>query len=104
MITITITQSPTHNTAGILVYNSDPDSHFCSGCAEKAQNLFLNFLKIKSPQQANPGKLLRNVVLYQSDTSIQKYINRSKKSLQLDYTTYSGFGVSNSKRLSQIIN
>ena len=31
-------QSPTHNTAGILVSNRDLDSHFCSGCAEQAQN------------------------------------------------------------------
>ena len=50
-------QSPTHNTAGILVLNSDPDSYFFTGCAEQAQNLFWNLIKIKSPQQANPGKL-----------------------------------------------
>ena len=54
---------PTHNDAGILVSNSDYDSNFSSGCAEQAQNLFWNSLKIKSPQQENPEKLSRNAVV-----------------------------------------
>ena len=48
----------------MLVSNSNPDSRFCPGCAEQAQNRFLNLLKIKSPQQANPGKLSWNVAEY----------------------------------------
>ena len=45
--------------------NSDPDSYFFPGCAEQAQNWFLNSLKIKSPQQASLGKLLHNTAVYQ---------------------------------------
>ena len=58
---------PTRNDAGILVLNSDSESHFCPGCAEQAQNWFWNPLKIKSPQQANPGKLSRNAVVRQQE-------------------------------------
>ena len=54
------TQSLTHNTAGILVLNSYPGSHFCPGCSDQAQNWFWNSLKIKSPQKANPVNLSRN--------------------------------------------
>ena len=54
----------TRNNAGILVLNSDPDLHICPGCAEQAQNRFLYYLKIKSPQQANLGKLSCNAVVY----------------------------------------
>ena len=60
VIVLNITQSLTHNSAGILVLNSDPDSHFFSICAEQAQNIFWNLLKIKSPQQEKPGKLSWN--------------------------------------------
>ena len=38
VIVFNITQYPTCNDAGILLLNSDPDSHFCPGCAEQAQN------------------------------------------------------------------
>ena len=51
VIATTRTQSPTRKGAGILVLNSDPDSHFFPGCAEQAQNRFLNSLKIKSLQK-----------------------------------------------------
>ena len=34
-------QSLTRNTAGILALKCDPNSHFCPGCAEQVQNLFL---------------------------------------------------------------
>ena len=44
-------QSLARNAAGILVFNSNPDSYFCPGYAKQAQNLFWNLLKIKSPQQ-----------------------------------------------------
>ena len=60
VIATTRTHFPTHNAAGILVSNRDLDSSFWSGCAEHAPNWFWNLLKIKSPQQANPGKLSRN--------------------------------------------
>ena len=46
-IAVNRTQYPTYNDAGILVLNSNP---------EQAQNWFFNLLKIKSPQQAHPGK------------------------------------------------
>ena len=39
-IVFNITQYPNCNDAVILVLKSDPDSHFCPGCAEQAQNLF----------------------------------------------------------------
>ena len=39
-IGITRTQSPTHNAAGILMSNSDPDLHFCPGSAKRARNRF----------------------------------------------------------------
>ena len=55
--------SPTRNASYILVLNSNPNSHFCPGCAKQAQNWFWNSLKIKSPQQANPEKLFRNSVV-----------------------------------------
>ena len=42
VIATTRTQSQTHNDAGILVPNSDPDSHFCPGCAEQAKNWLWN--------------------------------------------------------------
>ena len=58
-----MTQSPNHKGAGIWVSNRDSESHFCSGCVEQSQNLFWNSLKIKSPQQANSGKLSRNTVV-----------------------------------------
>ena len=35
-------QYTTRNNAGILVLNSDPDSHFFPSYAEQAQNWFLN--------------------------------------------------------------
>ena len=54
-------QSPTRNAASILASNSDPDLYFCPGCADKAQKLFWNSFKIKSPQQAKPEKLLWDV-------------------------------------------
>ena len=44
--------------------NSDPNLHFCPGCVEKAQNWYWNFLKIKSPQQANQGKLSQNEIVF----------------------------------------
>ena len=47
-----------------MVLNSDPDSHYCPGCDEQTQNWFWNLLKIKSPQQANTGKVLRNSVVH----------------------------------------
>ena len=47
----------TCNNAGILVLNRYPNSHLFPGCVEQAQNWFWNSLKIKSPQQANPGEL-----------------------------------------------
>ena len=62
-IIINRTNYLTRNNAGILVLNRYPDSRFCPGCAEQAQNWFRNYLKIKSLQQANPGKLLRNEVV-----------------------------------------
>ena len=55
-----------YNDAGILVFNINLDSYFCSGCAEQAQNWFWNLLKIKSSQQANLEKLSRNAVVYQA--------------------------------------
>ena len=64
VIIFTAMQSPTRNAAGILVLNSDPDSYFFPSCAQQAQKWFLIDLKIKSPQQANPVKLLRNAVVY----------------------------------------
>ena len=33
-------QSPARKVAGVLVLNSDPDSHFCPGCSEQVQNWF----------------------------------------------------------------
>ena len=63
VIVVNITQYPIRNNACILVLNSDPDSHFYPGCAEQAQNWFLNLLKIKYPQQANTGKFSRNAVV-----------------------------------------
>ena len=38
VIVVNITQYPIRNNACILVLNSDPDSNFCPGCAEQAQN------------------------------------------------------------------
>ena len=64
VIAVNRTQYHTWNVADILVLNIDPDSHFCPGCAEQAQIWFWNFLKIKSPQQANLGQILRNAVVY----------------------------------------
>ena len=64
VIVVNKTQYLTRNDAGILMLNSDPDSHFCPGCAEQTQNLFWNSLKIKSPQQGNLVKLSRNAVVY----------------------------------------
>ena len=55
-------KSPARNYTGILVLNSDNDSHLYPGCADKAQNLFQFFLKIKYPQKANPVKLLWNAL------------------------------------------
>ena len=60
VIVVTWMQSPICNAAGILVFNSDPDYHFCPGRAKQEQNLFWNSLKIKSPQQASLGKLSWN--------------------------------------------
>ena len=37
-IIVTRIKSLTHNAVGILVLKKYPDSHFCSGCAEQAQN------------------------------------------------------------------
>ena len=56
-------QYTTHNAAGILVLDIDPDSHFCSGCVEQAQNWFWNSVKIESPQKTNPGKLSHDAVV-----------------------------------------
>ena len=53
----------THNKAGILVLNIDPDSHFCPCCVDQAQNWFWNLLKKNLPSIANPWKLFRNAVL-----------------------------------------
>ena len=44
--------------------NRSPNSHFCPGCDEQAQNWFWNLFRIKSPQQANLWKLSRNAVVW----------------------------------------
>ena len=62
-IVVNITKYPTHIDAGILLLNSNPDSYCCPGCAEQAQNWFLNSLRIKSPQKADLRKALRNSVV-----------------------------------------
>ena len=51
---VTRIQSLTGNTEGILVLNSDPDSHLYPGCTDQAQNWFWNLRIIKSTQKANP--------------------------------------------------
>ena len=38
VIFVTIMQYPTCNYAVILVLNSNPDSHFCPGCADQEKN------------------------------------------------------------------
>ena len=76
-------KSPTRKSAGILVLNSNTNSHFCPGCAEQAQYWFLNSLKIKSPQKENPRRLLRNAVVYLNQKkavyTVSK-LNKQKKS------------------------
>ena len=62
-IVFTIIQYLTCNAAEILVFNSDTNSHFCTGYDEQAQELFWNSLKTKSHQQVNQEKLFRNAVL-----------------------------------------
>ena len=64
VVVVNITQYPTCNDAGVLVFNSDPDSHFFPGFPDQAQKWFWNSLKIESPQQENLGKLLCNTVVY----------------------------------------
>ena len=67
VIIINRTQSTMQNAVGILVLKRYHNLHFCPGCADQAQNSFLKFLKIKSHQQANPGKSLRTapIIHYQ---------------------------------------
>ena len=58
-IVIVVTRTPflIINTAGILVFNSDPDSHFCPGCAEQAQNRILKMSQNKIYLAINPQKI-----------------------------------------------
>ena len=62
---LTWTQSLKRDTAVIFLRNSDADLHFCLDCAEGVKDQFWNFLKIKSPQQANQGNYHGMHLVYQ---------------------------------------
>ena len=57
-IATTRTHYLTHNYEDILVPRINGDFHFCIDYDEQAWTWFWNLLKIKSPQQSKPGKIL----------------------------------------------
>ena len=76
---LTRIQYPIHNDSGIFVLKSGTDLYFCPGFSEQAQNWSLNSLKIKSPQQANPRKLLLNAVVCVDLTSTYTIISKVRQ-------------------------